>query len=58
MDMGPDLSAAAHNLFAMLRRTDDEGIGRLFAEAVPDGGVGLAVMNRMARAAGFDIEEV
>ena len=58
MDMGPDLSAAAHNLFAMLRRADDEGISRLFAEAVPDGGVGLAVMNRMARAAGFDIEEV
>ncbi len=58
MDMGPDLETAAHNLFAMLRRADDEGIGRLFAEAVPDGGVGLAVMNRMARAAGFDIEEI
>ena len=58
MDMGPDLETAAHNLFAMLRRADGEGIGRLYAEAVPDGGVGLAVMNRMARAAGFDIEEV
>ena len=58
MDMGPDLSAAAHSLFALLRKADDMGYARLFAEAVPDGGVGLAVMNRMARAAGFDIEEV
>ena len=58
MDMGPDLSAAAHSLFALLRQADDEGVARLYAEAVSDDGVGLAVMNRMARAAGFDIEEV
>ena len=57
MDMGPDLSSAAHNLFSLLRRADGLGIARLYAEAVSDGGVGLAVMNRMARAAGFDIEE-
>ena len=58
MDMGPDLSAAAHSLFALLREADDEDVSRLYAEAVSDDGVGLAVMNRMARAAGFDIEEV
>ena len=37
---------------------DGEGIERIFAEAVDTAGVGLAVMNRLGRAAAFDILDV
>ena len=40
---------------ALLRQADDDQITRVFSETYPESGVGLAVMNRMARAAGFDI---
>jgi len=54
-DLGADESDAARNLFSALRHADDEGITRIYSESYPESGVGLAVMNRMARAAGFDI---
>lgn len=54
-DLGADEAAAAHSLFALLRQADQEGVSRVFCEGWPENGVGLAVMNRMARAAGFDI---
>lgn len=57
-DLGPDEWAAAHNIFAALRQADDDGVTRVFSESFPETGVGLAVMNRMARAAGFDIVQV
>ena len=57
-DIGSNVKEAAHNLFAILRETDEIGIARIFAEALPENGIGLAVMNRMARAAAFDIIEV
>ena len=57
-DLGPDAAAAAHNLFAALRTADDRKVIRVYSEAFPEEGVGLAVMNRMARAAGFDIVHV
>ena len=53
--LGADEWAAAHNIFALLRQADAEGVTRVFSESYPESGVGLAVMNRMARAAGFDI---
>ena len=49
---------AAHHLFASLREADHRGYTRLLAEAVSEEAVGLAVMNRMARAAAFDVEDV
>lgn len=52
----PEQAAAA--LFQALREMDGEGIERIFAEAVDTAGVGLAVMNRLGRAAAFDIIEV
>ena len=58
LDLGRDEGALAHNIFALLRRADELGIDRIFAEGIADRGVGLAVMNRMARAAAFDIEQV
>ena len=57
-DLGRDEWAAAHNIFALLRQADADGVTRVFSESWPESGVGLAVMNRMARAAGFDIVSV
>ena len=43
----------AHRLFDILRRLDKEGMEMVFSEVVPPEGVGLAVMNRLGRAASF-----
>ena len=43
----------AHRLFDVLRRLDQEGMETIYSEVVPAEGVGLAVMNRLGRAAGF-----
>ena len=48
----------AHGLFAALRRLDDEGVEAIFCEAVTTEGIGLAIMNRMCRAAAFHVLEV
>ncbi len=55
MDLGGTADQAAHVLFAALRETDEERISRILCEGWSETGVGLAVMNRMARAAAFDI---
>lgn len=52
----PDEAAA--RLFAALRELDERGETVALCEAVEATGIGLAVMNRMGRAAGFDIERV
>ena len=43
----------SHRLFAALREMDDAGIEVLFSEVLPAEGLGLAIMNRLSRAAGF-----
>ena len=43
----------AHRLFDTLRSLDEEGMESVFSEVVPPEGVGLAVMNRLGRAAAF-----
>lgn len=53
--MGRSAEDAAHRLFYLLRELDECGCPRIFAETLPETGLGLAVMNRMARAAAFDI---
>ena len=45
---------AAH-LFTLLRRFDDQDVDVIFAEGIKENGIGLAVMNRMRKAAGFQI---
>ena len=45
-------------LFETLRRVDADGRTAVFAEAVEPQGFGLAVMNRLLRAAGFQFIEV
>ena len=56
--LGADAGEAAARLFADLRQMDEEGVERIFSEAVEARGVGLAVMNRMGRAAAFDLIEL
>lgn len=43
----------AHRLFALLREMDEEHMEAIFSEVLPPEGVGLAVMNRLGRAAAF-----
>ncbi len=46
-------SQIAHRLFDTLRKLDEEGMEAVFSEVIPPEGVGLAVMNRLGRAASF-----
>lgn len=43
----------ANRLFDVLRRLDQEGMETIYSEVLPPEGVGLAVMNRLGRAAAF-----
>lgn len=45
------LSEAAIRLFALLRQLDEAGVDELLAEAVPETGLGAAIMDRLRRAA-------
>ncbi len=51
-------SEAASRLFTVLRDMDRLGIDRIFCEMLPTDGMGLAVMNRLGRAAAFQIVKV
>ncbi len=55
LSLGKDESEMAANLFAVLRTADEIGADALFSEAIPAEGLGLAVMNRLGRAAGFRV---
>ncbi len=48
----------AASLFALLREFDDRAVDIIFAEAVDQHEVGLAIMNRMVKAAGYKIIEL
>jgi len=48
----------AANLFKAFRDFDDIGIEVILAEAINNQGIGLAVMNRMKKAAGYNIIKV
>lgn len=50
-----DLSQVAHNLFEFLRSFDDDGVDVIIAEAFKEEGIGIAIMNRLKKAAGYDI---
>ncbi|MGI6175453.1 MAG: L-threonylcarbamoyladenylate synthase [Christensenellales bacterium] len=52
-----DLAAVAHDFFRILRNLDEDGIETVFMEAVPQSGLGLAIMNRALRSAGFRVIE-
>jgi len=50
-----DLAGVAGNLFRLLRELDAERVDVIIAESVPMKGLGLAVTNRLRRAAGYNI---
>ncbi|MDR0570087.1 MAG: threonylcarbamoyl-AMP synthase [Clostridiales Family XIII bacterium] len=50
---------AAHDLFARLREMDEAGVDLIIAGALSDGdSLGFAVMNRMLKAAGYNVARV
>lgn len=52
------LEQAAHRLYAALRRFDAEGVQLIWAEGCSEEGIGLALMNRLAKAAGHQIVRI
>lgn len=50
-----DLNSIAHNLFKTLSEFDNEKVDIILSEAFEEEGIGIAVMNRLKKAAGFDI---
>jgi L-threonylcarbamoyladenylate synthase len=50
-----NLAVIAQNLFRLLREFDAEGVDVIIAEGVPTEGLGLAVMNRLRKASGYNI---
>ena len=55
MTYGADSSMQAHWLFQRLRELDDIGAEKVYVRAPSTDGVGLAVYNRLIRAAGFEV---
>jgi len=53
-----DLPSVAQRLYAVLRQFDEEQVQFIVAEAFPQEGVGMAVMNRLEKAAGGRIVRV
>ena len=53
-----NLSEVARNLFEGLRGLDDKKVDIILAESYDEQGVGLAIMNRLQKSAGFDIIDV
>lgn len=48
----------AHNLFAVLREFDDLGVEAIYSESFSTEGLGQAIMNRLTKAAGYQIVHV
>ena len=53
-----DLKEIAKNLFEALRKCDDLRVQYILCQGFEENGVGLAIMNRLNKAAGHDILEV
>ncbi|GFP77352.1 L-threonylcarbamoyladenylate synthase [Clostridium fungisolvens] len=50
-----NIEEVAKNLFETLRKFDDSAVDYIISEAFTEDGMGLAIMNRLRKAAGFDI---
>lgn len=53
-----NLEEIARNLFESLRKCDDLGVEYILCQGFSEKGVGLAIMNRLNKAAGYDIIDV
>lgn len=51
-------SSAAANLFSYLRKFDEQGVDIVYAQDCGETGIGLAISNRLNKAAGYEIVEV
>lgn len=49
---------AARRIFETLRKADDQDAQAVWIEAVPETGLGLSLMNRLKKAAAYEIREV
>ena len=52
------VSQASHEIFETMRQADDQNYQDILIQAVPEKGLGLSLMNRVKKAAAYDIEEV
>lgn len=53
-----DMESIARNLFEVLRSFDDKKVDLIISEAFEEIGIGIAVMNRLKKSAGYDIVKV
>lgn len=53
--VGKDLKTIAKNLFKTFREFDMEKVDVILAESVKTSGMGLAIMNRLKKASGYNI---
>lgn len=53
-----ELATAAHRLYAALRAFDEGGVQRIWSESSGEQGIGAALMNRLAKAAGNRVVRV
>ncbi|MCL2396482.1 MAG: L-threonylcarbamoyladenylate synthase [Defluviitaleaceae bacterium] len=56
--MGNTTEEIAAGLFALLRKCDEMGLAEVFVEGVDEAGLGAAIMNRLEKAAAYNIVEV
>ena len=57
MTYGSDSEEQAKQIFSRLREADEKGVKTLYVRAPKKDGVGLAVYNRLIRAAGYEVVE-
>ena len=50
-----DINSIAQKLFETLRKVDEWGVDIIYCEAFDEDGLGLAVMNRLTKAAGYQV---
>ena len=55
LKMGNDADEVAANLFLMLRLCDDMGLDEVYVEGLEESGIGVAIMNRLKKAASYNI---
>jgi L-threonylcarbamoyladenylate synthase len=57
-NVGKNLNEIAKNLFLILRRFDEKRVDVVLAEGVEEKGLGLAIMNRLRKSAGYNVIRV
>ena len=53
-----NMDEIAHKIFDALRKVDEWGVDIIYCEAFDEEGLGLAVMNRLTKAAGYQVIDV